>query len=47
MAGGIYTRIGSSLAGTAVQGAIADEAVAVAVAEYVSQSEMPATPDAH
>lgn len=38
MAGAIYTQIGSSLAGSAVQGAIAAEAAA----EYCNQVEMPA-----
>ncbi len=37
MAGGIYTQIGSSLAGSAVQGAIAAEAAA----EYCSSAEKP------
>ncbi len=37
MAGGIYTQIGSSLAGSAVQGAIADEAAA----EYARSVKAP------
>lgn len=41
MAGGIYTQIGSSLAGSAVQGAIAGEAAA----EYASSSSIPALSD--
>ncbi|MDK2973156.1 MAG: hypothetical protein PWP23_2911 [Candidatus Sumerlaeota bacterium] len=41
MSGGIYTQIGSSLAGSAVQGAIAGEAAA----EYAAQSKVPAIPD--
>ena len=40
MAGGIYTQIGSSLAGSAVQGAIAAEAAA----EYSQGIEMPTIP---
>ncbi len=42
MAGGIYTQIGSSLAGSAVQGAIAGEAAA----DYAEAVETPAIPDA-
>ena len=42
MAGGIYTQIGSSLAGSAVQGAIAGEAAA----EYAAGADAPAIPDA-
>lgn len=42
MAGGIYTQIGSSLAGSAVQGAVAGEAAA----EYAAGIEDPAIPDA-
>ncbi len=42
MAGGIYTQIGSSLAGSAVQGAIAGEAAA----EYAAQADIPVIPDA-
>ena len=42
MAGGIYTQIGSSLAGSAVQGAIAGEAAA----EYARSVEAPSIPDA-
>ncbi|WP_299788499.1 FAD-binding protein [uncultured Marivita sp.] len=41
MAGGIYTQVGSSLAGSAVQGAIAGEAAA----EYASGVEAPMIPD--
>ena len=42
MAGGIYTQIGSSLAGSAVQGAIAGEAAA----EYAGLADTPVIPDA-
>ncbi len=42
MAGGIYTQIGSSLAGSAVQGAIAGEAAA----EFAAGAETPSVPDA-
>ena len=42
MAGGIYTQIGSSLAGSAVQGAIAGEAAAA----YAASAETPIIPDA-
>ena len=42
MAGGIYTQVGSSLAGSAVQGAIAGEAAA----EYAAGAEAPSIPDA-
>jgi len=42
MAGGIYTQIGSSLAGSAVQGAIAGEAAA----EYAAGITSPSIPDA-
>ncbi|SNS46108.1 FAD-dependent oxidoreductase [Antarctobacter heliothermus] len=42
MSGGIYTQIGSSLAGSAVQGAIAGEAAA----EYAAQADTPVIPDA-
>ncbi|MBY8977944.1 FAD-binding protein [Rhodobacteraceae bacterium NNCM2] len=42
MAGGIYTQVGSSLAGSAVQGAIAGEAAA----EFASSIDMPGIPDA-
>ena len=42
MAGGIYTQIGSSLAGSAVQGAIAGEAAA----EFAATAQMPTIPDA-
>ncbi|WP_372840456.1 FAD-binding protein [Phaeovulum sp.] len=42
MAGGIYTQIGSSLAGSAVQGAIAGEAAA----EFAAASAWPVIPDA-
>ncbi|MDX2485568.1 MAG: FAD-binding protein [Pseudodonghicola sp.] len=41
MAGGIYTQIGSSLAGSAVQGAIAGEAAA----EHAASVEAPIIPD--
>lgn len=41
MAGGIYTQIGSSLAGSAVQGAIAGEAAA----EFAQDTAMPEIPD--
>ncbi|MEP1327921.1 FAD-binding protein [Pseudophaeobacter sp.] len=43
MAGGIYTQIGSSLAGSAVQGAIAGEAAA----EYAVTAETPVITDEH
>lgn len=42
MAGGIYTQIGSSLAGSAVQGAIAGEAAA----EFAAGVDAPVIPDA-
>lgn len=42
MSGGIYTQIGSSLAGSAVQGAIAGEAAA----QFSDRVEMPIIPDA-
>ena len=42
MAGGIYTQIGSSLAGSAVQGAVAGEAAA----EYAAGIDAPTIPDA-
>ncbi|SFT01558.1 Tat (twin-arginine translocation) pathway signal sequence [Sulfitobacter marinus] len=42
MAGGIYTQIGSSLAGSAVQGAVAGEAAA----EYAAGVDAPTIPDA-
>lgn len=41
LSGGIYTQIGSSLAGSAVQGAIAGDAAA----EYAAATDLPAIPD--